>query len=195
MEKPAVRLLSPKLRTPMAWKCLADSYEQNKIHEMFHLEGSDTQSSSVAYSLLEHYVTLVLTGGTASAEGAVRRLGKLALKLIKSNRNTFSAEEQGLPPEYLLGSVATLFERRERRWAFAHANYQVLLAGMYVGQFWTEAEAELKDDDAKSLSFTAVYDCAMKHIPPAHLPSLQNRFRDLSARLSASIDERSRSKT
>jgi hypothetical protein len=171
------RLLG-RLRTPLHWRTVADAYEEARIFQVFSREITSPDAHN--YTLLEHYIWVVLGGGAVSQHEAARKLGKLALKLIKTNRNTFTLEETGLPADYVNQRLSRLFAPADDKYAFVHNNYQVLLAGRYVGKHWLEAEAELRDDAAKSLIWTEVYDCARAFIPEANAELLRKRFELLS---------------
>jgi hypothetical protein len=174
------RRVSKRLQTPLHWKCFADAYEEERVFELFSLEHSGPQPSPVDDSILDHYVTAVMKSANLGSAEALRKLGRLSLRLIICNKNRFVPEDSGLAQDHLDMLKGRLLKKHEGEYAFIHNNYQVLLAGKYVGEFWSEAEEELKVESAKSLIWTAVFYCAKRFIGSADEPSLRKRFKILS---------------
>jgi len=166
--------------TPWQVKFLVDAYLEGCIFKLIELGSMENERE---YKILDGYLRIVLeNSGLEPLEAirAIKELGGLALRLLKQGKSSFIPEKAGVNKSLVRSLTPKIFQQQANAFTFVHGNYQVVLASRYLGEFWSEANADLKDSEARTLIWGAVYSCTLQFIPESQKEDLRATFQRLS---------------
>jgi len=163
--------------TPWQVKFLVDAYIEGRIFKLIELRSMEDERE---YKILDGYLRIVIENSGMKPFEVIRDLGGLALKLLKQGQSSFIPEKAGVKESLVRSFTPKLFQQQANAFTFVHGNYQVFLASRYLGESWSEAKADLKDSEARTLIWKAVYTCTLQFIPDSQKEDLHATFQRLS---------------
>ena len=161
----------------LEWSQIIDIYVDRRMFELFH---PSKVSKRDDYWIWNDYLEIASQSSGIDWADCVRKVGKVALRLLKQSRSSFTPSEAEVDPDYLLALIPKMLGRSGDHLYFSGDKYQILLAGRYLSLYWEEAKEELQDDSAGNLVWTAVYNSACSFLKENEVEALRQTFANLA---------------